>query len=385
MTIHAKLSASGAHRWMNCPGSVKAEEGFADRSSIFADEGTLAHAVCEQALTHNQGADEASMIVGPGMIASMPHLEGCIDQAFLDACQMYIDYVRAQPGDQRMYEVRVDFSQWVPEGFGTSDVVILDGNTVRIIDLKFGKGVQVDAEKNPQPLLYALGVFNDFGWLADVDQFEMHIVQPRLDHISVSIISRGELMKFGELASMAAELALRDDAPRVPGDKQCRFCKAKATCPALYSMTANAIMSEFEDLDLKPTNTLNDDQLRRALEAKPLIEAWLSSVEQLIMQRIAEGGEFPGFKIVEGRSLRQWKDDERLVVTLERMLGERAYAKKMISPAQAEKLLGRNNKAALADFIVKPRGKPSLTREDDPRPAITVSASDFDSGEDDEK
>lgn len=381
MTAHAKLSASGAHRWMNCPGSVAAEATLPDRSSIFADEGTLAHAICEQALVNGTTAEEAAFHVAGDIIKQMPHLEGCITRAFLDACQSYIDYVREQPGSERMYEVRVDFSEWVPEGFGTSDVVILDGKTIRIIDLKFGKGVKVDAEGNPQPLLYALGVLNDFGWLSEIEQVEMHIVQPRLDHISVSTVTRSGLLKFGELAAQAAEQALADNAPRVAGEKQCRFCKAKATCPAVYQMTQRAIMSEFDDLDLDPTNKLTDEQLRVVLEAKPLIEAWLSSVEQLVTERIANGGEFPGFKIVEGRSLRQWKDDELVTITLERMLGANAYTKKLITPAQAEKALGKAKKNVLEPLVVKPRGKPALAKESDPRPPITISASDFDFGE----
>ena len=378
MSAHAKLSASGAHRWMNCPGSIAAEAGISDRSSIFADEGTLAHAICEQALTAETTAFDASIAIAEEMIVKMPHLKGCVTKDFIEACQFYIDYVRAQPGEQRMYEVRVDFSQWVPGGFGTSDVVILDGDTMRIIDLKFGKGVKVDAENNPQPLLYALGTLNDFGWLSEINHIEMHIVQPRLDHVSVAKITRAELFKFGEKASQAAELALSDNAPRVPGEKQCRFCKVKATCPALFNMAQRVLMSEFESLDLEPTNKLSDEQLRTALEAKPLIEAWLSSVEQLVTQRIADGGEFPGFKIVEGRSLRQWNDAEDLTITLERLFGMSAYTRKLISPAQAEKMLGKTNKAAVAKFIVKPRGKPTLTSERDPRPAIGVNASDFD-------
>jgi len=377
MTLHAKLSASGAHRWMNCPGSVAAEANLPDRSSVYADEGTLAHAICEYALVNDTTAFDASIAIAAEMITKMPHLKGCVTKDFIDACQMYIDYVRAQSGSERMYEVRVDFSQWVPEGFGTSDVVILDGNTVRIIDLKFGKGVKVDAQDNPQALLYALGTFNDFGWLAAIEHIEMHIVQPRLDHVSVSTVSRSGLMKFGELASQAAELALSEKAPRVPGDKQCRFCKAKATCPALLEKTQKALMSEFEDLDIKPVNKLTDDQLRQALEAKSLIEAWLSAVERLVTERIVEGKDFPGFKIVEGRSLRQWKDKD-VGSTLEFLLGDGAYVKKLISPSQAEKLLGKSHKDKIEPYVIKARGKPTLTSSQDPRPAITVSASDFD-------
>jgi len=376
-TAHAKLSASGAHRWMNCPGSVAAEANLPDRSSIFADEGTLAHAICEHALINNMPVDAAALDTPPEFLGlNLP--ADVVDQAFLDACQMYVDYVNSLPGSQRMYEVRVDFSLWVPEGFGTSDVVILDGNTIRIVDLKFGKGVKVDADNNPQPLLYALGTLNDFGWLSDIEHIEMHIVQPRLDHISVCTVSKGDLIKFGERADQAARKALEDNAPRVPGEKQCRFCKAKTNCGALYQATADALMSDFDDLDPPPANTLSNDQLRKVLERKDLIVAWLSAVETHVTERIVNGEDFPGFKIVEGRSLRQWNDDENLTVRLERLLGQMAYVKKLVSPAQAEKVLGKSKKHLVADYIVKPRGKPKLAPSSDPRPPITASMSDFD-------
>lgn len=376
-TAHAKLSASGAHRWMNCPGSVAAEAALPDRSSIFADEGTLAHAICEHALEFDLDAANAAEVITWASL-NMPHLKDAVDTDFISSCQMYIDYVRAQPGSQRMYEVRVDFSQWVPDGFGTSDVVILDENTIRIIDLKFGKGVKVDADNNPQPLLYALGTLNDFGWLSEIDRVEMHIVQPRLDHISVSTVSRSDLIKFGERAAQAAQAALEENASRVAGEKQCRFCKAKTNCGALYQATADALMSDFDDLDPPPANTLSNDQLRKVMESKDLIVAWLSAVEAHITERIANGEDFPGFKMVEGRSVRQWNDNENLTIKLKRLFGQSAYTKKLITPAQAEKMLGKTNKAIVQDLIAKPRGKPTLVPSSDPRPAISASMSDFD-------
>ncbi len=370
MTLHAKLSASGAHRWMNCPGSVAAEDGIPDRTSSFAAEGTLAHDIVERALRLGVNCDT---------ICDRPDMA--------EPAQVYVDYVRALPGQHRFIETRVSFEEWVPGGFGTADIIVIDESTgtLHISDLKFGKGVRVDAEHNPQALLYALGACNAFGFVHEIERVKIAIIQPRIDHISEWEITITDLLKWGEIARTAAEETTKVNAPRVPGDKQCRFCKAKGDCPALYNMTQKAILSEFEDLAPSPINKLSDEQLRAALEAKPLIEAWLSAVEQLVTQRIADGGEFAGFKIVEGRSLRQWNDDESLPVTLERILGERAYTKKMISPAQAEKLLGRANKAAVEKFIVKPRGKPALAKENDPRPSITISVSDFDSGEETEE
>jgi len=370
MTLHAKLSASGAHRWMACPGSVAAESGLPDRTSSFAEEGTLAHDIVERALRLGFNCDT---------ICDRPDMA--------EPAQVYVDYVRALPGQHRFIETRVSFEEWVPGGFGTADSIVIDEGTrtLHISDLKFGKGVKVDAEQNPQALLYALGAYSAFGFIHDIERIKIAIIQPRIDHISEWEISVTDLLKWGEIARTAAEETMKANAPRVPGDKQCRFCKAKATCPALWKKTEQALLSEFEDLDLKPANKLTDDQLRQALEAKPLIEAWLSAVERLVTERIAEGREFPGFKIVEGRSLRQWRDED-MGPTLEFLLGpDDAYIKKVISPAQAEKLLGKSNKNKIEPFIIKPRGKPTLTSEQDPRPSITVNANDFDRVVDDEE
>lgn len=358
---HATLSASGAHRWMACPGSVAAESGLPDRTSSFAAEGTLAHEVVERALRLDLNCDAV-----------------CDRPEMAEAAQVYVDYVRALPGKHSFIETRVSFDEWVPGGFGTADSIVIDDatQTLHITDLKFGKGVRIDAEHNPQAMLYALGAFDAFGFIYEIKHIRIAIIQPRIDHISEWEISVTDLLKWGEIARAAAEATTKANAPRVPGDKQCRFCKAKATCPALWKKTEQALLAEFDDLDPKPVNKLSDNQLRQALEAKPLIEAWLSAVERLVMERIAAGNVFPGFKIVEGRSLRQWKDD--VGATLEFLLGEKAYTKKIVSPAQAEKLLGKTHRDKIEGLVVKPRGKPTLTGEGDPRPSITVSASDFD-------
>jgi len=367
MAAHAKLSASGAHRWMACPGSIKAEEGLPDRSSSFAEEGTIAHEITEKALRLGFNCDT---------ICDRPDLAYIAEPA-----QVYVDYVRSIPGKHRFVETRVDFSEWVPGGFGTADSIVIDEDTatMHIADLKFGKGVRVDAEHNPQAMLYALGAYNSFGFLHEIKNVKISIVQPRIDNISEWEIGLEDLLKWGEIARSAAEETAKPTAKRVPGEKQCRFCKAKATCPALKTLTEQTLLMDFEahDEPVAP-NKLTDDQLSAALAARPVIEAWLNAVETVVKQRLSAGQTFPGWKLVEGRSNRTWIDEQTAGQELEWMLGDKAYVRKLITPTQAEKELGKAHKKQVESLIFKPPGKPSLAKETDPRPSIAASVEDFD-------
>lgn len=374
MTAHAKLSASGSERWLRCPGSVKAEENITDKGSAFAAEGTTAHAYAEYCLTN--GFNPSSEHVGR-------QFEGLrVDVEMIEHVQTYVDYVRHFSGEH-FYEVRVDFSPWVPAGFGTSDALVIDAvnKVLHVIDLKYGKGVEVEAENNTQGQLYALGALNDFGDFAEFDTVRIHIVQPRRDHVSEWQISVSDLLRFGEKAKQGAEQALKPDAKRVPGEKQCQWCKAKATCPALRAMTEQTLITMFDDMgagELPNADTLTDEQLAQALGNKKLIVGWLDAVEQLITERLTDGVEFPGYKLVEGRSLRQWADEQKAAELLAaKYEEEQLYKKSFISVAQAEKLVGKKNIGLLADLVVKPSGKPTLAPASDPRAPIGATLNDF--------
>jgi len=367
---HAKLSPSSAHRWLNCPASVRACEGIPNTGSAAALEGSIAHELADVVLKGERRS--AADYVGSKLEVYPDHK---ITNEMADYVQEYVEYVRNLGGDQ-FYEVSVDYSHFVPDGFGTSDAVVLVGQTLYVIDLKYGKGVQVFAEENEQAQLYALGALNDFDYL-DIQNVVCVIVQPRLDHIDEWQTTPEALYKFGEYASQKAEEAIDGTTKRVAGEKQCKFCPAKPTCFALKKLTEDTILTIFEDMDVKPLETLGDDQLRRAIENKKLIISWLDAVESLVTERLNNGEQFEGFKLVAGRSLRQWFKESATEIFLVGELGDQAYNKKILSPAQAEKALGKSKKALLDKYIVKPNGKPTLAPESDKRPSITISTDDF--------
>lgn len=370
---HAKLSASGSAMWINCPGSIRAEEvcGIKDKKSDYAKYGTKGHELAELCLTQQKDASE---FIGK----FLPECnEEPVDNEMAEYVQIYLDYVRQFKG-AIMVEQRVDFSPWAKDGFGTSDTIIINDDTLTIVDLKMGKGVRVDAEDNTQGILYALGAINDFGGILDIKTVTIHIVQPRLDHVSEWSLTYDELMKWGERIKQAADLALTEDAPRNAGEKQCQWCKAKGTCPELYKQAELALSCQFDDLSLTNPDQLSDEQLQNALNAKKLILRWLDAVEDVVSDRLLNGGTLEGFKVVEGRSNRAWVDEQVAATHLIEALGSELYTRKIITPTQAEKLLGKKNAALLDGLVTKPQGAPTVVPVSDKRQSITVSAADFD-------
>jgi len=363
---HAVLSASGAHRWAYCTGSRKAEEGLPDTTSPAAEEGTIAHELASDSLTHGDSLDAYE------------------DQEMADFVRQYIDYCwqianSKADGSVMLIEHKVDYSDWVPGGFGTADFISIDDGVAHIVDLKYGFN-RVSAQENLQGVCYALGILSDFNFIYNIDTITFTIVQPRLDHIDEWSISVPELLKKGEWLAQRAEEAMTDDAPRTPGESQCRWCKAKATCGALQKLTADTLMVEFDDLAAAPNpDTLTEEQLALALNNKSLIIGWLDAVEKAAHTKLDAGEAFPGWKLVAGRSNRRWVDEEKALTLLARLLGGRknATTTKILSPAQAEKALGKDNRPRIAKHITTPTGAPTLAPADDPRPAVGASIDDF--------
>lgn len=356
---HAKLSPSAAARWLNCPGSVAACADISDKGSVYSDEGTKAHKLAEDCLIEKRDTDSFN-----------------VSKEMQDAVQTYVDYVRSIGSPA--VEQKLDMSDWIPGCFGTADAVVVIGKTIHIIDLKYGKGIKVYAEKNPQLMIYGLGAWSEYEMLMDVENVVLHIVQPRLDHTDTWGISVLPLLSWGEWVKDRAALAISEDAPCFPGEAQCQWCKAKATCKALYEYTTKIISAKFDDLDeLETPNKLSNGKLREVIEGSKVIKSWLDAVEKYAFNLMMDGQQFKGFKLVEGRSVRKWLDIDKTKVILKDLLGDGAYEHKLLTPAKAQKALGKNKKA-VEGLILKPKGKPTMVPETDKRPKLENVEDQFD-------
>ena len=381
-TKHAKLNSSGAHRWMNCPGSVKISEQFPASSSIYADEGTLAHDAAEQ-LIKNGKVSAAHKKKINAFYEEHPELSGDADQV-IKTLEPYVDFVKEEftdavmhdGGAQLLTEQRVDLTAWIPGGFGTTDVAIIGGKTLHIIDLKYGKGVPVFAEGNPQLRLYALGTLAMLEMVYDIDEVKMTIYQPRIDNVSSDTISAVELKSWGENeVKPAAELALSDNAPFAAGS-WCQFCPARQQCRT----RAENYMSLAE---YKKKALLSVEEIGKILEDVDGLVKWAEDLKEGALTRALEGENFPGWKVVEGRSIRKYSGTEDEIVRQCEGAGydhALLYETKLLTVSAMEKMMGKKQFAeVLGDYVEKPAGKPTLAPESDKRPAIVnaTAAEDF--------
>lgn len=369
---HAVLSASGSATWLYCSGSVEAQKQYAETRSLFADEGTCAHELAEICLNNNENPFDYEG-------KTLPESNWTVDKEMCRHVQDYIDFIKLHKG-HHIYEHRVNYSDYAQDGFGTADCIIIDKETVTIIDLKYGKGVRVDADTT-QTKIYALGVLSDFGMIYDIQKIKSIIFQPRLDHIDESEMDIDELHKFGEWVKERAKLALSENAPRTAGEKQCKWCKHKARCPELQKETERAIAAQFGEFDeLTPVNRLTDEHIKTVLESATLIRSWLSAVEEMVRTQLEEGKEFSGFKLVEGRSSREWVNQEEAIYALsadDELKKDDLFETSFISVAKFEKLVGKKNVKKYENLFVKRAGKPTVVPSSDPRSSIAVNSTDF--------
>lgn len=372
---HALLSASSAHRWLTCTPSAKLEDEFPDTTSRAAQEGTLAHELAEMKVRNYFYPGDVSKRKLTFAIKKFKEDE-LWDDEMLVHTDTYIDYIRdlsikLSSAPYVSVEKRVDFGKYVPDGFGTADCIMVQGNTLHVIDFKYGKGVPVSAEENPQMLLYALGAYEAYKLLYPIKEIHLVIVQPRLsDGISEWKCSIDNLLEFGEYVTGRAQLATAGAGDYAPGEKTCRFCRARKQCRARSDYN---VKQAFQIGELPPLITA-EEAGERLLRLEDVVK-YQKDLQEWALSECLAGKEVPGWKAVEGRGSRDWTDMDQAFEKLTKIgLAEEVmlYEKKPLSLAQVEKLIGKKDFAeTVGDFVIKNAGKPALVKESDKRDAIT--------------
>ena len=367
---HALLSASSSSRWLKCPPSAVAAALYPSTDTAYTREGTLAHEVAE-AVARRYLFNAASPAWAPDVTSEML------------ACAMdYADYIQEQiksPDATVLLEQRLDFSPWVPEGFGTGDCIILQGRRLDVIDYKYGQGVEVSAVGNSQMRLYGLGALHCFGEIYDVDEVVLHIFQPRKDNISVDAFHAADLLAWGDEIRPVALQASKGEGEHTPGT-HCRFCPHAGVCPALAEDCIGAMNGSGGPAAVP---SLDPAGVASILALEPVITSWLKAVKDRALSSLMDGGEIPGFKVVAGRATRGWADDLEVAGLLERAGFRREEFTKteVLSPAAMEKALGKKKVSELlSGQILSYPGAPTVAPESDKRPVfdrLAEAKSDF--------
>ena len=378
MAKHALLSASGSNRWINCPPSARLEEVIKEEASEYAREGSFAHALAELKLAQYLGN-----ITKPKYNTELKRLkqDGFYSEELEDYTQAYVDFAIEKINEARartkdavvLLEAKLDYSPWVPEGFGTGDLVLITDGVLEITDFKYGAGVAVSAVDNSQMRLYALGAIHQFSMLYDIQTVRMTIVQPRLDSISTDEIAIDELINWGDtVVAPRAELAFNGEGEFKSGE-HCRFCKVKATCRARAEVNMQLARHDF-----KPPALLTDDEIAEVMFIADELQRWVSDVQAYALdQAVNHGKQWPGYKLVEGRSYRRYADEVEAAKTLiaAGFDEDRIYSKSLLGITAMEKLVGKKKfNEILGAVVEKPPGKPKLAPEEDKRPEIKSTA-----------
>ena len=371
---HAILSASSSHRWLNCNPSARLEQEFEDQETEAAAEGTAAHALCEHKLRK-----------ALKMRSKKPVSQYDCDEMD-DYTDGYVQFVLEQlaqakltcPDPQVLIEQRLDFSCYVPDGFGTGDCLIIASPRLHVIDFKYGLGVLVDAYQNPQMMLYALGALRIFDCLYDITEVSMSIYQPRRENVSTWTISVDELMDWAEnTLRPKADLAYKGEGEYSPGS-WCQFCKAAVKCRARAEAKLDLARFEFAQPPL-----LSDAEIEEILEKLDDLTKWANEIMAYAQDAaINHGKEWAGYKLVESRTNRKYTDEDAVARAAASAGYRDIYKKTLISITEMEKLMGKQTfKEILGGLIAKPIGKPTLVPASDKRPAITTTGAKHDFNE----
>lgn len=378
---HALLSASGAHRWLACTPSAKLEDQFPDTESEAAAEGTLAHELAEMKVRNYFFPKELGKRKLNSAVKKLSE-SGLWKDEMQGYTDDYLDYIKTTALSLKSMpsvriEQRVYFKEYTLadpedeiEGSGIADCILLYRDTVHVIDFKYGKGVPVSAEENPQLMLYALGAYQAYRMLYPISKAKLTIVQPRLDSISEWGCPVDDLLKFGEYVKERAALAVKGEGDYSPGKDVCRFCRASAQCRARAE--ENVRLAFFTD---KLPPLISNEEVGQYLEKGEDVAKWLEKLKEYALKECLAGKAVPGWKAVEGKGGREWADIDKAFDILtksglapEEMLWER----KPLTAPQTEKLIGKRDfQESVGEFVIKKPGKPALVKESDKRPAIT--------------
>jgi len=375
---HAMLNASSSHRWLACPPSVKLSEQFTDSSSQFAEEGTYLHELCELKL-HRYLGDMPPDVVDR-QYTRHKDSEFYTDEAesvtdeYVAFCVETIEAVRAGCSDPLiLIEHRLDYSAYVPDGFGTGDLVIVADGVLEVIDFKGGRGVRVDADRNSQLMLYALGALTEFDALYDIQSVRMTIVQPRLGGISTYETTPEALIRWAEdEVRPKAQLAYRGEGEFCAGE-HCRFCRARHTC-----RTRSEYHMRLAERDFKAPDLLTDEEIADILPVAESLNNWVQDLIAYATQQAVEGKQWPGYKLVAGRSVRKYTSEVEVIRAATEAGYTDIYKTSLLGIGELEKRMGRKAfQELLGKYIVKPAGAPTLVPEADSRRAISTAEADF--------
>lgn len=370
MAKHALLSASASKMWTECTPSAKLNAQAEERASPYAAEGTDAHALCQYLVEKEYGIPTEDPT--EHLSYYNEEMQECAEIYLSTIKEIMADVLKTCSDPKVLVEQRVNFSRWVPEGFGTADCIILADGTIHIIDYKHGAGILVPAEDNIQMKCYALGALSMFGDIFDADTICMTIVQPRKENISSWSISVEELLKWAdEYLSPRAKLAYAGEGEFVAG-AHCQFCKVKATCRKRAE--ANLELAKYE---FKLPDTLDDTEISDVLSQVDELVSWANDVKEYALSKALAGTKFEGFKLVEGRSTRKYTDDTAVAQAVTDA-GYDPFEKKLLGITAMTKLLGKQKfEEILGAYICKPQGKPTLVTVNDKRPEYNSAVEDF--------
>lgn len=377
---HALLSASGSSRWINCTPSAKLEEKYGKQTtSVYAQEGTLAHEISELYIKHDilKSLDDSEF---SNQLETLMENE-LFNEEMLNVIPVYVDYCASEYNSAKSQnsetvmeiEQKLDLTEYIPESFGTADCIIISDGTIEVIDLKYGKGVPVYADANRQLMLYGLGALRKFDVMYDIQNVKLTIVQPRINNISTWQISVKDLMHWAETELRPAAKLAFEGKGEIKAGSWCKFCSVKNQCKALAEQQLEIAKYEF-----KKPEFLTDDEISDILKRAHKFIEWINSIEEYAQTEAYNGNKvWPGFKVVEGVSRRKWIDEEKVIDALYSRFPElsedQIFDTKLVSISQIEKLLGKKVvQEKLNDVIIKPQGKPTLVSDTDKRPSIGI-------------